>query len=362
MDDWSPKPPPVSGSTLALPSFPAPGLIAGNNALWKPWDVQPDCSAGGVLVGAGGYDFDDWAGRFYPPAGNGRSNTKVTSREGFPGEKFPGEKFPVERFRFYQLYFSFMEIGHTFHQEPMLAQFIELERRSKAGMRFAVKVHRDISHKGVWDPGEGKSLMRKHAEAVSPLAESGRFHSFLIQLDDRLERNRKILDYLLETSSAALSEGLDVHIEFRNRTWHQEAVLQSLKDAGVGICNTEIPALPHAFPLKAYATTDKGYVRYSGLNLRAWTDWKARESSEGGLGARRGSPSERLKAGSARHDYLYSRAQLEERISGQIQILRKAGSVAVAFMNHVGAGAALNAMQNIHLLSGGSSSSTGLSK
>jgi uncharacterized protein YecE (DUF72 family) len=74
--------------------------------------------------------------------------------------------------------------------------------------------------------------MRRHAAAVSPLAESGRFYSFLIQLDEGVERGRKALDYLLAAGSAAVEEGLDVHVEFRNRTWHQEPVLQALKDAG----------------------------------------------------------------------------------------------------------------------------------
>ncbi len=322
MLDWSP--------ITAGPSGPP------DPASWKPWDLPPDITGQGALVGVGGYDFADWAGRFYPPGRRAGGNAQV---------KFPGERFPEERFLFYQLYFSFLEIGHTFHEEPMLQRFVELERRSKAGMRFAVKVHRDISHKGVWDAEAGKSLMRKHAAAVSPLSETGRFHSFLIQLDDGQERDRKVLDYLLATASAAVSEGLDVHIEFRNRTWHQESVLQSLKDAGVGICNTEIPALPQAFPLKAYATSGKGYVRYHGLNLAAW------QAAEAGPGGRRGiSPSDRMRASQARYAYLYSQAELRERMRGLVQLLKKAGPVAVAFQNHVGAGAALNALQAIHLL------------
>src|SRR3954469_5903363 len=129
---------------------------------WKPLDIPPDLSALGLRVGTGGYSFDDWDGRFYPPA----------SRARLP---------------FYQLYFSFLELNHTFYQEPLLQQFAELERCSKVGMMYSVKVHRDVSHKGTWDAEEGRSLMRRHASAVSPLAESGRFYSFLIQLDEGVE-------------------------------------------------------------------------------------------------------------------------------------------------------------------------------
>ncbi|MDB5107020.1 MAG: hypothetical protein JWP91_4709 [Fibrobacteres bacterium] len=284
-----PPPPPAGFPGNLLPaSGPVPGPSAAG--AWRPLDIPPDISRLGLHVGTSGYQFDDWAGRFYPPG--------------------PGR----ERYPFYQLYFSFLEISHTFNQEPMIQQFAELERRSKPGMMFSVKVHRDISHKGTWDARASRSLMRKHAEAVAPLVEAGRFYSFLIQLDEALERDRKALDYLLETASAAISEGLDVHVEFRNRTWHQEAVLQSLKDAGVGICNTDRPDLPDAFPLKTYATTDKAYVRYGG------------------------------------RDHRYSLAELEERVRGQILLLKKTGSVASVFSNHGGANAALNAVQDIHLL------------
>jgi uncharacterized protein YecE (DUF72 family) len=261
-----------------------------------------------------------------------------------------GEWYP-----FYQLYFSFLEIDHTFTQEPSIRHFVELERRSKPGMAFSVKVHGDVSNKRIWDPALGRALMRKHAAAVAPLAEAGRFYSFLIQLDEGVERGRKALDYLLETASEAVSGGLDVHVEFRNRTWHQEAVLQSLKDAGVGICNTDLPALPHAFPLKAYATTDKAYVRYCGLNPAGWpplencSDGSGRGAEVSGRG---GPPVERLRARNARYDYRYSLAELEERARGQILLLEKTGAVAAVFKNHVGAKAALNAVQDIHVLLG----------
>jgi uncharacterized protein YecE (DUF72 family) len=313
MSDWLP----------ALPADPArgpherPSLVTskipplGN---WKPHDIPPDLSAQGLHIGTGGYAFDDWAGPFYPPG----------ARDHLP---------------FYQLYFSFLELNHTFYQEPLVQHFVELERRSKPGMLYSVKVHRDVSHKGTWDAREGHALMRRHAAAVGPLAESGRFYSFLIQLDEGVERGRKVLDYLLATAAAAVSEGLDVHVEFRNRTWHQEPVLQSLKDAGIGICNTDLPPLPHVFPLRAYATTDKAYVRYCGRNLAAW-----RPDGHGG------SPAERMRARNARYDYLYGPGELEELARGQLQMLKKTGAVAAVFKNHVGAQAALNAMRQIRLL------------
>jgi uncharacterized protein YecE (DUF72 family) len=298
----------------ARPQGVTPKLPKGG--AWKPLDIPPDLSALGLHVGTGGYSFDDWDGRFYPPAAR-------------------------ERLPFYQLYFSFLELNHTFYQEPLVGPFVELERRSKPGMLYSVKVHRDVSHKGTWNADEGKALMRRHAAAVSPLFESGRFYSFLIQLDEGVERARKALDYLLAVGSAAVSEGLDVHIEFRNRTWHQEPVLQALKDAGIGICNTDLPPLPHVFPLRSYATTAKAYVRYCGRNLAAWRP--------DGHGAG-GSPRERMRLRNARYDYRYGPAELEELAKGLAQMRKKAGAVAAVFKNHVGAQAAFDALEAIRLL------------
>lgn len=298
---------------------------------WKPLEIPPDLAPSGLLVGTSGFHYGDWAGAFYPPRGSGR------------GDPPPGGQ-GREWFPFYQMYFSFLEINHTFLREPDLAHFLELERRSRASMRFSVMVHRDVSHKATWDAEEGKSLMRKHAAAVAPLAESGRFHSFLIQLDHRLERSRRALDYLLAAASAALDEGLDVHIEFRNRTWHQEPVLQALKDAGIGICNPDLPSLlPGAFPLRAYATTAKGYIRYSGQNAAAWDAASAAGRRAGVRPPGSGTPF------SARYDYLYSLEEIEERIPGQLLLLRKTGAVAAVFKNHARGQAAMNAVQNLFL-------------
>jgi uncharacterized protein YecE (DUF72 family) len=331
VSDWSP-------ASAALPEpglFPGArqGLPSGSSASpgWKPLDIPPDPSSLGLHVGTAGWHFDDWAGRFYPPRPR---RSMQSSMHVTPGGASPRDWFP-----FYQLYFSFLELNHTFYQEPMLRQFLELERRSKPGMRFSVKVHRNVSHKGTWDPEEGKSMMRRHAEAAAPLAEAGRLYSFLIQLDDRVERRRNVLDYLLSSASEAVSRGCDVHLELRNRTWHQEPVLRALQDAGIGICNPEIPALPHVFPRRAYATSAKGYVRYCGLNAAAW--------SEGNEAA---SPRERLRAVEARYDYLYSAAELEERAREQIILLRKTGEVAVVFKNHARAQAAVNAAQSVGVL------------
>jgi uncharacterized protein YecE (DUF72 family) len=296
-------------------------------APWKPLEVPPDITGTGFYVGTSGYYFDDWVGRFNPPR---------KTKQDLPEEELADQ----DRLRFYQKYFRFVEINNTFYHEPMLQSFIDIEERSLASTLYAVKVNKEISHTKTWDVDKAKALMQKHAAAVSPLVETGRFYSFLIQLEDHVYRSQERLDYLLAVSEEAVKRKLDVHIEFRHNSWHQEHALQSLKDSGVGICNTEIPPFRHVFPLKSYATSDKGYIRYSGRNMENWNPGKPEQDS----------PRERLMSRNRRYDYLYSEEEIRERVKGQVALSKKTSKVAVAYNNHYLIQAVLNAIRNILLI------------
>jgi uncharacterized protein YecE (DUF72 family) len=301
---------------------------------WQPMDVPPDITKNGVYVGTSGYYYDDWIGVFNPPPlRRTRRGTKALH------ELTDDQKTDQDRLQFYQKYFSFVEINNTFYTEPSLARFLDIESRSKESMLYSVKVHRDISHTRENDAAAGRDMMQRHITAVSPLIESGRFFSFLIQLEDHVFRTQKKLDYLLNVASVAVSEHIDVHVEFRHISWHNEQVLTALKNSGVGICNTEIPHVEHAFPLKAYATTDKGYIRYSGLNMENW--YPAQKAV---------SPKERVAQRNARYDYEYSDEELSQRVSGQLLLRTKTTRIGIAFNNHFQAKAIRNAMKNMRLL------------
>jgi uncharacterized protein YecE (DUF72 family) len=105
------------------------------------------------------------------------------------------------------------------------------------------------------------------------------------------------------------------------------------------VCNTEIPPVPHAFPLKAYATTPRGYLRYSGLNLKNWYPAGRAET-----------PGERTDQRNRRYDYLYSEEEIKERVEGQLKLAAKTGMVAVAYNNHFKISAVLNAIFNLKWL------------
>ncbi len=304
-------------------------LDIGKRPAWDPIEKPPDLSKSNIYVGTSGYYFDDWLSRFNPPKLTKRQQ-QYTSKEEIEDQ---------DRLRFYQKYFSFVEINATFYKLPVLQSFMDIENRSKPGMLYAIKAHRDISHPTLWQKDRGQTLMRHHMHAVAPLLDTGRFYSFLIQLDDRTYRTQERLDYLLAVGSEATKHRVDVHIEFRHVSWHTQAVLQSLKDNGIGICNTDIPPIGHEFPLKAYATTDKGYVRYSGLNKENWYPKGKLKTAK-----------ERTASRNARYDYHYTPKEMEERVAGQMTLRSKTRNIAIAFNNHFQIKAIRNAIQNLKLL------------
>jgi len=224
--------------------------------------------------------------------------------------------------KLYQKYFSFAEIQHTFFHEPRISDFVRIERYSKDSMIYTVKVHKNIAQPKIIDIAAGNELMRKHISAVSPLVETGRFYSFLIELDDEETRSREMLEYLIRVANEAVQQHIDVHIEFRHISWEMEFVLDALKDNGIGICNTEIPGFSQILPLTAYATTDKGLIRYHGKN-----------------------------PASGRHpDYLNSKKEIQQRISGQIGLSKKVSTLAIVYNNNPQTAALKNAVRNIQLL------------
>jgi len=295
---------------------------------WEPLE-PPDFNSTkyGFYIGTSGYYFDDWVGIFNPP--------KFKSKQF--NLNIPKEDY--DRLLFYQKYFNFVEINSSFYTEPVKQTYIDFVKRSRQNTMFSVKVHQSISHTKEWDIQKATEMMQKQIEAISPLKEAGKFYSFLLQLEDYNQFSVKKLDYLIKVCNIAVKNSLDIHIEFRNKTWHKKYILQKLKDNGIGICNTDLPPFPHVFPLRDYATTQKGYIRYSGRNI---INWYQKEKAK--------TYKERIQQRNKRYDYFYSDKEINDNIKGQISLKQKTKETAIAYNNHFKASAIINALKNIKLL------------
>ena len=268
---------------------------------WQAMGIPPDISRNGYLVGTAGFDLPDWVGRFYPPDSTVRKRLDI-----------------------YQAYFSFLEISNYF-SDPQRETYVQLAKNLRDSTECSVRVPKRIACPKVWNEDIGKSMLLEVIQAVGPLVECGRLYSLVFSLDEKTVRSQSRLDYVLATTSLAQKNRIDAHVEFWHKSWHTYGVLDVLKGNGIGIANIEIP-VSHAFPLKGYATSHKGYIRYCGRNRR------------GGVGSREG------------FDYRYTTSDIEEMVEAQQALNKKVGTAAVVYGNVVGAQAIANGVQNILLL------------
>lgn len=138
---------------------------------WTPTEIPPDITRSGVYVGRSGYHYDDWIGVFNP-------HRAISNLYDFMTEE---EKREQDGLRFYQRYFSFVEINDTFYKELRLPHFLDIQMRSKDSMQYSVKAHKNSTEilsaigqtsENSFLPifGEGKQLIfcrRNHSAPVA---------------------------------------------------------------------------------------------------------------------------------------------------------------------------------------------------
>jgi uncharacterized protein YecE (DUF72 family) len=281
------------------------------HAAWEPIENPADLTKKGFYIGSAGYNFADWVGRFYPP-------------------RFSTNKF----LEFYQVYFQFVELDHV-HQPKLRPFYEEIANQSRGNMCYGIRIPRELAcPENLTDPTMIKR-MQLFVNEISPLVECGRLYSLLLQVSGAWSRTQARFDYLCSVASVALNLRLDVHFEFRNRSWHDFEILNQMRDRGIGICNTEVPSRS-AFPCRPYCTTDKGYTRYLGRNFGGWKKLMWQKDSK-----------ERAKQKEGLFDYLYREEEIQEKVVDQIKLARKVSKLAVVFCNCPRAQSVVNSVQNI---------------
>lgn len=281
---------------------------------WEAVNRPADLAGKGFYIGSAGFNFGDWLGRFYPP-------------------KFSHSKL----LKFYQQYFRFVELDCV-HQSKLRAHFEEIAKQSSGNICYGVRVPKILSTPLEIHKELGIGHMKEFLSELSPLVECGRVYSILFQVGADWPRTQERFSYLCSVAKTALDLRVDVHFEFRNRSWHDFQVLDVMRDKGIGICNTEVPS-KSAFPCRPYRTTEKGYFRYLGRNFAGWKKlyWKK-------------CPHERTKQKEALFDYLYKESEIQEKVEEQIILSKKVSSQAVVFCNCTRAQSVVNSIQNIQQL------------
>ena len=160
---------------------------------------------GAVRVGCSGYDYDHWAGPFYP--------------EGLPHD---------ERFASYAERFDCVEINNTFYTLPE-AKTVEAWRdRAPRGFRYALKMSRYGTHM--------KRLKAPDAWLVKFLDVAERLGSrlgpVLVQLPPRWRADVVRLRGFLEAAPRRVRWA----IEFRDADWLRDEVYEALRDHDAALC------------------------------------------------------------------------------------------------------------------------------
>lgn len=187
-----------------------------------------DHSAGEAFVGCSGWDYDSWAGPFYPPG----------LRAG-------------DRLQHYARHFTTVEINATFYRLPSVEAVERWRSIAPPSFRFAVKVSRYASHRRKLR--EPATWVPNHVDRLRSLG--AHLGPNLLQLPPRWKRDvPRLADAL-----AALPQDLLWAVELRDASWLHDDTYSCLADHGVALCiHDMIPDHPWE------RTTGWAYLRFHG--------------------------------------------------------------------------------------------------
>jgi uncharacterized protein YecE (DUF72 family) len=201
-----------------------------------------------LYLGTGGYSNDDWQGLIYP------AGTKSS-----------------QYLNLYATHFNAVELNSSFYAIPGIRAFEGMVKKSGGRVRFAIKVHRSITHERDAD-GE---MYQRLFESVAPLREVGMLGPFLAQFPYSFHRTRENRRYLKGVVDRFAVAGEMLAVEFRHGSWESDEVLGSLKDFGVIAVSVDYPPLRGLPGPGLRVTGPVAYARLHGRNRAKWWDGKS---------------------------------------------------------------------------------------
>jgi len=244
-----------------------------------------------IVVGTSGFQYREWASVFYP--GNLDSKSWL---------------------RYYSRRFGCCELGLTYYRMPEVIMMQELAEETGENFQFIFRAPFRLAEEHPDNP----ELARRFAAALWPLKEGGRLAGALLQfppgfgfIRDNFDRLCRIRDFL---------EGIPLIAEFGCSDWLTARAAKHLAEARIALaCIDGGERLAE----KTFfcATSEPAYVRFQGRNRSRWVKGD----------------------GSAQHDYLYSRAELEAAVPEIRRLERESERVLVFFGNHWRGQAVINA-------------------
>ncbi|WP_199424159.1 DUF72 domain-containing protein [Actinotalea solisilvae] len=204
----------------------------------------------GIHVGTSGWSYDHWHPELYP---HGSS--------------------PHERLGHYARTFATAELNASFYRWPTDRAFASWRRRLPDGFRLSVKAPRGLTHaKRLYAP---EAWVDRVARGWHELGD--RRAVLLVQLPPGMVRDDARLDWFLRT----LPPWLQVAVEMRHPSWHDDAVLALLERHGAAYCvmsGAHLPCVLRATAPVVYVRLhgpDRAHLyagSYPEADLRWWAD------------------------------------------------------------------------------------------
>jgi len=163
-----------------------------------------------LSAGASGYAFKEWKGNFYP-------------------EKIK----PEEMLAWYAARLPTVEINNTFYQMPKAAVLENWAKATPEHFRFAIKAPRRITHMArlkADTAADSVAFLYRTLETLGP-----KRGPVLFQLPPFMKKDLPRLDEFL----GLLPQGHRAAFEFRNDSWFDDDVYETLKRAGASLCLSE---------------------------------------------------------------------------------------------------------------------------
>ena len=237
------------------------------------------------LIGTSGYQYEDWRGPFYP------ADLPKARWLGYYAERFPA-----------------VELNFTYYRMPDARQLARMAERAGGRLRFAVKLHRSLTHERPEDP---RGPARTFRDALSPLREAGAMGPLLVQFPFSFRPAPGNEDYLRRLLDELT--GLPVAVEMRHSAWFGESLRTMLRRRQAALVAVDLPALRDLPSASAERTAPFAYVRFHGRNAAQW--WQHARPSD-------------------RYDHRYTAEELQPWIPRLASMAEGGGEVWVFTNNH----------------------------
>jgi len=240
------------------------------------------------LIGTSGFSYDDWIGPFYP------------------------KNVPKGRwFEFYSKEFSCVEINATYYSWMTAKAMESLSSRAPAGFRFAVKLHRSLTHSKD-DIASGVRRTMEQNMALNMPMHLAQFPNAFTPSNEAWQR----IEAMVTLPRLV--------VEFRNAEWQTEETATRLRSMNVALCTVDAPQVRGLPKFSSEITGEVAYIRLHGRNAAKW--YEHDHAFE-------------------RYDYLYSEKEILDLASNIAGMSERAKESFVFFNNHYGAQAVTNARQ-----------------